>query len=330
MKKPFYHKLFLSLAILLLCSCSIQQLAYNKIAPPPEKKFALHEKELQQIAEGKEQGGNPILALTGEDDVQLVSEVFPVILKTFEMLYFNDPTHSGVALMTGQLYVMYANAFVEKPAKRISDDFYDKKNAEFFRAKKFYLRGGKYCMQALEAAYPGFSKTVFSFNEEEQRAVLQLCQKHDVEALFWSATGILGAFALDPLDPDVVDRVYGSVLMLEKAAELIPDYNDGGLWEVLTAYYAAAPEGIGGGIKKAKSAYKKAKMYSKGKKASTFVTFATAFCIPNQDGVGFDKALNQALDIDPDDDPENRLMTILAQSDARWLKEHKEDFIFEY
>ena len=70
--------------------------AANAMAPLPEKKI-----------KPAPDAPNPITALTGEDDVELVGEVFPVILKLYEGMHIADPAHRGLAIMTGELYIMY-------------------------------------------------------------------------------------------------------------------------------------------------------------------------------------------------------------------------------
>ncbi len=313
------------LALALLSSCSIQQMAFNSVsdmmAPSPAQKAKKTTKD----------DANPMLALTGESDVKLVSEVMPVILKTYELMHFQNPKHRGLALMSGELYIMYANAFVQTPADELSDEFYTQKDAEYVRAKKFYVRGADYVAKSFELAYPGFSKAFTSpAKEADCNAFLEKMTKDDVEGLFWLGSGILGAFSLDPMDPNLNDRLHGAVMLLERAVALDPSYNSGGIWEVLTAFYAAAPEGLGGGLKKAEYAYKQAMTYSEGKNASTYVTYARSFCIPKQDAKAFDAALEKALEINPDDKLETRLMTVLSQNQARLLKARKDEFFLEY
>lgn len=321
--KKIYVFIFTTIVLSIFSSCSIQQMAYNAIAPLPEVQYKAETKSK------KNADANPILAFTGESDVQLVADAFPVLLKGIEMLYFNNKKHRGIAVMAGQLYIMYANAFVERPASQLSDDFYDEKYAGLMRAKKFYLRGSEYALQALEEEYSGFLKAVFDENEEIAMSAIKRLRIHNVETIYYGASGILAAFALEPMDPDILEQVSGARLMLERATELRPDYNDGALWEVLTSFYGAAPEYLGGGMDKAEYAYKNALEYSRGESPSTYVTYAKTFCVPAQDGKAFENALKKALSIDPDARPETRLMTILSQNDARWLLEHKSEFIYE-
>ncbi len=315
--------LFCVLAVV-FSSCSIKQMAYNSIAngmaPLPEAKAK---------SKPDPDAPNPITALTGEDDIELVGEVFPVILKTYEAMHIQDPKHRGLALMTGELYIMYANIFVETPATYISDAEYDKKNMQLFRAKKFYKRGAKMALSSLDMAYPGFKDAIYSNDIEKIKKALDRCKKYDAEALHWSGAGILATFALDPLDIDSLQAVLGGVSMIEKAVELEPEFMGGSSWEILCKFYAGAPVNFGGGIEKAKKAYKKALEISKGKTPSVYLTYATSFCVPTQDSKGYDEAIEKALAIDPELQPENKLTIKLAQDYAKWLQEHKEEFILE-
>lgn len=319
--KLINFKILLFIMILFsLSSCSIKKMAYNSVAnamaPLPEKKVT-----------PDPDAPNPITALTGEDDVELVGEVFPVILKLYEAIHIADPTHRGLAIMTGELYIMYANVFVEGPANYLSDDEYDKKDIAFSRAKKFYKRGYNKILSALDAAYPGFTEAINSDDAEKTEEMLKNCKQYDTEALHWAGAGILAAFALDPLDIQSLQAVQGARLMLEKVCSLDPDYSEGTVWEILAKFYASAPGGLGGDIEKAENAYKRAFELSGGKSPSIYVTYALSFCVPKQDSRGFDEAIEKALAINPELNPNNKLVISISQRYAKWLKENKEIFI---
>ncbi|UTC44089.1 TRAP transporter TatT component family protein [Treponema sp. OMZ 857] len=303
---------------LLLSGCSIKRMAFNGIAntlaPFPAPK---------SDASG---GIDAAAALTGEDDVKLVSEVFPTVLKMYETLHLSNPKHRGLAVMSGSLYIMYANAFVQTPADYIPETQFQKKNLEYLRAKKFYLRGADYVMQSLDTAYKGFAEAMAHYTEDKSAAFLARCKAADVESLYWAGCGILGAFSLDPMDTDVFTSVPGAVAMLERAAALYPGFNAGAIWETLTAFYAAAPESLGGGADKAEDAYQRTLELSGGQRPSVYVLYAQTFCIPAQDSAGFDEALRKALEIDSANQPNNKLTITLSQEKARWLQKMKGDY----
>ena len=60
--------------------------------------------------------------------------------------------------------------------------------------------------------------------------------------------------------------------------------------------------------------------------AGPYVALATSVSIPTQNSSEYRDLLGQALAIDLDSSPENRLVNLLSQRKARWLLEHIEDY----
>jgi len=118
--------------------------------------------------------------------------------------------------------------------------------------------------------------------------------------------------------------------LLERAAELDPDYNEGAIWDILTAFYALAPAEFGGNIERAEFTSAESFRASKGKSPSPYITYATSFCVPNQDAQGFKENLKKALAFDIESDPANRLALVIAQKKAAWLLAHGDDFFIEW
>lgn len=339
--RPVNARAGILLLTVALTGCSIRQAAYDSVAdmlaPPPSDRTKTSDRTTAE--DGR--AADPFVALTGENDPRLVSDFFPTALKLYEIMHLQNPKHFGLAVMSGRLYITYANAFVQAPAERLPADRYDEQNAEYRRAENFYLRGKDYALGALERKYRGFGTAVFGrpassgavsapqsgLPAPARDAMLARCRQPDAEALYWAGAGLLGAFALDPLNTAILPLVPGAVALLERSAALDPAYSLGAASEALMSFYASAPEGLGGNREKAAAAYREALRLSGGKSPSLFVGYARAFCVADQDGAGFDEAVGKALAIDPDSVPENRLAVIIAQEQARWLREHKADFI---
>lgn len=318
--------LMASLALIApLAGCSIRRSAINAVADSVAPYPSLKENKPAKT----ETPEDPMVALTGENDPELVAAFFPTALKLYEMLMLSNPGHEGLALMTGELYVMYAAAFIQGPAERIPAENFDRQNAEYLRAQNLYVRGSSFAVASLDHRFPGFSPAVFGQNADGRATLLSRCKKNDAAALYWASAGELAAFSLSPLDTARLARLPGAVAMLERAESLDPGLNSGAIQEALMAFYASAPEDLGGGRDKALAAYDKALFWSKGQSPSLFVSYAKCFCVPAQDGNGFDAALDRALAIEADSNPDNRLAITLARRQAEWLKSRKSDFILE-
>ncbi len=255
---------------------------------------------------------------------------FPTALKLYEVMLTQNPKHEGLAVMTGSLYVMYANAFVQREAEMLGIGEYDKQNSELMRAKMHYLRGRDYVLSALDMKYPGFTQDMFSGNEELIASAAGKLSAEDVNAAYWAGAGWLAAFSLDPLDAVLLGNIQAPVALLERAAELDPDYSSGAVWDALCAFYAGAPAEFGGSMEKAVAVHEQALRASGGRSISVYVTYAKSICVPIQDSAGFDAAIEKALSIDPDENPETRLASVIARETAQWLKDHRDDYFIEW
>lgn len=264
--------------------------------------------------------------LTGEQDTILMADFFPTALKFYEILLAQNPNHQGMAIRTGSLYVMYANAFVQIPSEFLPLEDLELQVSETKRAKLHYLRGRDYIFSALDRKYPSFSTIMKKGYSDEAQNLITKLTEHDVEAIYWLCAGWLGAFSVDYLDTNILQSILAPVQLLEWLCRTNPSYAQGAAWDLLAAFYAAAPAEFGGNKERALFCSDESIRLSQGLLPGPFVTRTTAFCIPDQDINCFRENLNKALAINPNDSPENRLATVLTQKKAQWLLDHIDDF----
>jgi predicted anti-sigma-YlaC factor YlaD len=86
---------------------------------------------------------------------------------------------------------------------------------------------------------------------------------------------------------------------------------------------------MGGSLQKARLHFEKAIAISAGKSSTPYIALATTVAVKEQNFGEFKSLLKQALTINPDIDPENRLLNILNQRKTLWLLEHADDFFLE-
>lgn len=282
-------------------------------------------------AKVKEDSPNPMDAFLGEDDPKIVQEVLPTIVKLYEIMYIENPTHQGLSIMCGTLNVMYANLCVQSNAETMTDPrLLDEQVAEYDRARLHYLKGRDYILQAFDERFPGFKETMLGNDEEKIKQQVSNITLSDVNAVYWACAGSLASFALNPLDSDALTSLRGPVAMLEKAALLDPDYSAGAIWDVLSQFYAAAPMDFGGDYERAVFCHNEAMRVSKKKSPSLYITYAESFCKPSGDKDGFVNALNTALSLNPDENPSGKLMAVLAQQKAKRLLDNIDDYFVEW
>jgi len=147
--------------------------------------------------------------------------------------------------------------------------------------------------------------------------------------LYWAGAGWLGAYAIDPFDMDLGVTMAGASALMERVLELDPNFAAGAIHEFYILYYGSLPEYMGGNLKKAREHFDQAIAISGGKSSTPFLSLATSVTVKEQNLREFKELLNKALAIDPEANPENRLVNTLNQRKARWLLEHAEDFFVE-
>jgi predicted anti-sigma-YlaC factor YlaD len=292
-----YFPLSVLVTVFLFSSCSINKLAINALSDAI-------------TIEGSGEVN------TGDSDSQLVGDAIPFAIKMYESLLAGNPNHQGLILTTGSLFVMYANAFVQGPAELLPRTQYAERQAAMERAKSLYLRGANILYGGLEKKYPGFNK---GFRSEGFPKILAKMKKADVPALYWSAAGYLSAFSLNPFDMELGVKIPELMTLVDRAYELDPDFNNGALDDFLVLAYASLPESMGGDKSRVETHFRRSLEKSQGRLAGPYVSYASAVSIPAQDYEVFKTYLETALALDPDADPSNRLVNILAQRKARYL-----------
>jgi predicted anti-sigma-YlaC factor YlaD len=308
MKKPFFSMSLLLLpGILFSPACSIKKLALNQVAN------ALT-------------GPSSSSVFSGDDDPELVGDALPFAIKMYESLMMANPGHLGLKLKTGSLYIMYANAFLQSPALMLPASEFKLQEFNYQRAKKLYLRGRDIILSALEHKYPGFKQNL---QKKLYAQALAATSKKDVPLLYWAGAGWLGAYAIDPFDMDLGMTLPAAAALMNRVLELEADYAGGAIHEFYILYYGSLPDYMGGSLQKARDHFAKAIAISAGKSATPYISLATTVSVKEQNLEEFRSLLKQALAIDPETDPENRLVNILNQRKALWLSAHADDFFLE-
>jgi predicted anti-sigma-YlaC factor YlaD len=116
------------------------------------------------------------------------------------------------------------------------------------------------------------------------------------------------------------------IALLNRALELDESYSNGMIHDTLISIYGSLPEAMGGSQDRARYHFQKAVEFSEGLSPSPYVALASTVSVANQDVDEFRRLLNQALAVDPEANPDNRLQILLSQDKALWLLNHIEDF----
>ncbi len=248
-----------------------------------------------------------------DDDPELIRAALPFSLKTLESLLQASPNHKGMLLTACSGFTSYANAFVQLDGEAVESTDYDESARLKARARKLYLRGRDYCMRRVELRRPGLRAALST-----DPATALGDAKYDVEELYWLGASWGSAIAVGVDQPDLVADFPVVRTLMDKALAIDEDYADGAIHEVMITLDGMSPN-MGGDPARARKHFERAVELSKGKSASAYVAMAASVSQPEQNRQEFVEMLEKALAVNPDEVPDIRLATLIAQKRARIL-----------
>lgn len=263
-----------------------------------------------------------------DDDIELVGQALPFGLKLTESLLAQSPKHRGLLLTACRGFVLYSYAYVHYDVDIAAERDLDHARALRLRARKLYLRGLSHCLRSLEQSYPHLEADLVS---DPKSAVAPIGRKHqarDVEDLYWSAAALGLAISTSTNDAALLARLPEVEAMLDRALALDESWDSGALHEFKVIVAGAKPAGATDTAAIAKH-YQRALTLSKGASAGLYLAYAQAVVLPTQNKREFRALLDQALAVDPDIVPANRLATLVSRRRARWLLARVDDLILE-
>jgi predicted anti-sigma-YlaC factor YlaD len=260
-------------------------------------------------------------AFSSDDDPELIKSAAPFGLKTMESLLAESPRHRGLLLAVTSGFTQYGYAFVQIEADEIESQDLAKANEQHDRAGRLYVRARNYGLRGLEVAHPGFTNAL---HLAPRQAVQQLKLK-DVPQIYWTAAAWGAAISQSKDHPDLIAEVPLLEALLDRALELNEGWNDGAVHTLFISYEMARPGVKGDASERARQHFERAMELSGGRQAAPLVAFAESVCVQKQDLKQFEQLLNQALALDVNAAPDNRLVNTLMQRRAKWLLSRKTD-----
>lgn len=262
---------------------------------------------------------------SSDDDPELVKAAAPFSLKLMESLLAENPKHTGLLTATASGFTQYSYAFVQTEADIVEPQDFSAAEKLRARARKLYLRAQRYGLRGLDARHPGFSTNVLA----HPKAAVKVTTKADVPLLYWTAASWASAISLSKDNPDLIAQIPSMEALIYRALELDESYGEGAIHGFLITYEMGRPGAGGDPVLRSRQHFERAVTLSHTNSAAPFVTLAEAVTIQKQDGKEFEALLKQALAINPDAVPENRLLNTVMQDRARWLLSRKSELFVE-
>lgn len=295
------RSLTIVLIVILLGGCSLKSRAVDTLA------------EVLGEAEG---------VYLSDEDPELIAEALPFNLKTMETLLESNPTHRGLLLTATKSFILYTYAFVEPKARELDYTEFDEAERIRLRAARLYQRAYQYGLSGLAVEHPDIGARL-SVSPEEAASELT---DEDLPLTVWTAAALGGVIGVNKDDPESTADIAVVGAMLERALTLDEDFENGTIHEFLFAYEAGR---VGGDLDKARRHYERALALGPGKRPSIWLSWAESVSVAEQDRDEFLALVDQALTFDVSAHPENRLLNVLAQRRARWLRSTVDDLFLE-
>ena len=201
-----------------LLGCSIKKIAVNKL--------------------GNALAGSGT-TFSSDNDPDLVAAAVPFSLKLMESLLAESPKHAGLLLATASGFTQYAYLAVQEPADEAESNDIRSATALRKRAGLLYLRARGYGLRGLELRHQEFASAL----RKDPKAAVHRCDKRDVAFLYWTAAAWGSAISVSKESPDLIADQSIVEALIDRAAELDPDFSDGAIQQFLITYEPARPGG---------------------------------------------------------------------------------------
>jgi len=257
----------------------------------------------------------------GDDDPELIGAALPFGLKTYEVLLAAQPRHRPLLLATASAFIGYAHAFVLLPAERLVTSDYRHAQQLRTRAARLFRRGRNYALTGLELDHPGWGERL----RKDPAAALAELGPEAAPLLYWTGAGWGGAIAAEPgtlsglADLPLVEAIMRRVLVLDEG------YGAGAVHEFFITYEGGRSRLMGGSTERAMRHFQRAVELAHGQRAAPYLAVATTVAVQRQDEILFQEMLHNIQTIDVDQAPAWRLENRIAQEQAAWLLDHRQN-----
>lgn len=262
-----------------------------------------------------------------DDDPELVREAIPFGLKTIEGLLQSAPDDEDLLLSAASGFTQYGYAFVLQDAEMLEETDPAAARHGRERAKRLLRRARDYGKRAItEELGDDFWER---FAKDRNATLAKVDDKDAVPYLYWTAAPWALLISQSKDDMQALGELADAEAMMRRALELDPDWGEGALHEFFITWDGSMSEAMGGSLTRARQHYERALQLTGGKKIGPHVAWAEVVAVQQQDRKLFNQLLDQALSFDPDEEPKYRLVNLLSQSRARWLKSRADDLFLE-
>jgi len=260
-------------------------------------------------------------AFAAEADLEFAGEALPFSLKLIESLLYAQPDNPELLLAAASGFTQYAYVWVQQKGDLIEDEDFSEALRQRGRARAFYARAHNYALTALEELHPGFREWLHA----DPTTAASTLTNEDLPLLYWSAASLGAMISVGKNDTDLIARLPEVFALGNRAYDLDARWSAGAPTALMMQLELVDPAGGSGAADRARELFRRVLTISEGKSVGPYVTYAESISVPEQNRGEFVSMLNQALAIDTEATPENRLANVAMQARAKWLLSRVDD-----
>jgi predicted anti-sigma-YlaC factor YlaD len=143
--------------------------------------------------------------------------------------------------------------------------------------------------------------------------------KEQAPLLYWTAAAWGSAISLAMHDAELSADLALVASLMDRALALDEGYGLGSIHDFFISYDGGRPPSAGGSAESAERHMHRALELAQGKRVAPLVSYAETVLVGAQKKEEFTRLLNEAIALDPNRWPDQRLANLVSQKRARWL-----------
>jgi hypothetical protein len=266
---------------------------------------------MKSVASTLSETGN----IAAHNDPETIEAAIPPYLVMFESLADSLKDYEPIHTATCALYTQYAFGFIAPKGEALQWDNFEQSKEINERALRLATRGRDFCWRGLEIKFKGVSAALKASSD----TALRHARREHVPLLYWSAASLGAAISAGGLNqPELLNQWPVVRVLAERALALDEAWNTGALHELMVTVESQG-EAFGGSEERARKHFARAVELQKGLSPGPHVALAMGVVKSKGDRAEFEKLMKEALSMDPDKNPTQRLIVLITQKRAKFL-----------
>ena len=251
---------------------------------------------------------------------KLVSVYFERKIEKLEKIKSPDLDSQRLLIRTK---VEYGFGIIMEQASRLIDEDYSQAMAKYKQANKIFAEARDSGISIISKKYPNFKKWLnkeasIDFNAD------------DMNDIYWLAASIGGCISSSRGNPFELINLPNVGRLLRTGIDINPEWENGSFYSAMISFTTTRSDLNEIMLRDSVDYYfDKAVLYSDGKDAGPYLTYAESIHKPFQERKNFVDKLNYVINMENKPNNEFELTNLLAKSRAKWLLARTDEYFLE-